>query len=95
MSEKGKRNEPPIDLTGMRVTAQEYRAVHDLLAYVLRPRALQDDPDTRPLRTFLGKWKQLRDDAVCGGCDRSVIYAKGLCRRCYMKKRRGKIVDVA
>lgn len=79
----------------MEVTTQEYRAVHDLLAYVLRPRALDDDPDTRPLRTFLGKWKRMRDDAICDKCDRSVIYAKGLCRSCYMKKRREKVVDVA
>jgi hypothetical protein len=79
----------------LEVTTQEYRAVHDLLAYVLRPRALQDDPDTRPLRSFLGKWKQMRGDAMCSGCDRSIIYAKGLCRRCYMRERRRKMVDVA
>lgn len=88
-------NEPPIDLTGVRVTAQEYRAVHDLIAYVLRPRALEDDPDTRPLRTFYAKWDRLRDEALCSECKRTTLYAKGMCRRCYMKKRRGKVVDVA
>lgn len=72
----------------LEVTAQEYRAVHDLIGYVLRPRAIEDDPDTRPLRSFYAKWAKLRDEARCNDCKRKVTYAKGLCRACYQRARR-------
>lgn len=79
--------EPTIDLR-MRVTPQEYRAAHDLIAFALRPRALDDDPDVRPLVSFFRKLKQQQSEALCEACEERVIYAKGRCRRCYQRQRR-------
>lgn len=70
------------------VTPEEYRAVHDLCAFVLRPRALDDDPDVRPLVSFFRKWKQQEGPVLCGRGCRRIVYAKGLCRGCYQKQRR-------
>lgn len=78
---------PAMEIT-MRVTPEQYRAAHDLIAYALRPRFLDDDPDVRPLRGFFDELKRHDKEALCTGCKEKVIYAKGLCRGCYQRQRR-------
>lgn len=67
----------------------ETLALHALLASTLAPRAVRADPDTLPLRTLLGKVRELADGVYCRGCEKPVgTYANGLCRPCYRKTAR-------
>lgn len=79
---------PPAMELNMRVTAEQYRAAHDLIAFALRPRALDDDPDVRALQGFFRELKRQQGEALCSGCEQRIVYAKGLCRGCYQRQRR-------
>jgi hypothetical protein len=72
----------------MRVTPEQYRAAHDLIAYALRPHARDDDPDVRPLKGFFQELKRQQGPVLCGECEGRIVYAKGLCRGCYQRQRR-------
>lgn len=69
------------------LTPQEYRAAHDAIAYLLRPKAVREDPDSANLRSFFDKFAEDRPLALCGECGRRIIYAKGKCKRCWRRER--------
>lgn len=65
------------------LTPEQYRAGHDALAYLLRPKAVREDPDSADLLEFFMKLAESRDQAVCEECYQRVVYARGRCKACY------------
>lgn len=70
------------------ITDTEIRAVHALIYSTLIPKAVRDDPDSSPLKSFERKLRRFVDEVHCSGCGKPEIHAKGLCVACYRAKQR-------
>lgn len=69
------------------LTPSEYRAGHDLIAFVLR-RAGTGDPDLDDLRSFFFKLEESSSKALCKECRLRRVYASGKCEPCYREAKR-------
>lgn len=69
------------------VTPGEYRAAHDLMAYVLR-RVPEDDQDSADLRAFFRKLARSKNKILCPECRLRRVYARGKCEPCYREAKR-------
>lgn len=72
----------------MNVSIGAYKAAYDTLAYILRPKAVQNDPDADDLRAFFDEMVKARRRAICTVCEMRRVYAQGKCERCYRQLRR-------
>lgn len=74
---------PLVDLT-----ADQIRAFHDLAAYTLRPRRLDDDPDVRVLREGMHRLRRCLPEVFCLDCGKAAIHALNRCQTCYRRHKR-------
>lgn len=65
----------------------EVLQLHALVASTLAPKAVREDPETKPLQMALVKIRALADSVYCRRCrEAKGTYANGMCRRCYRKR---------
>lgn len=70
------------------LTADQVRALHDLAAYTLRPRALDDDPDVAVLRKAMHALRRCLPEVFCLDCGKAEVHARNRCQTCYRRHKR-------